>query len=88
MSEKAKTQADKVADIVNDFSFSPEEFCKAMSREHRTLQQSFTRLCIHWICTCSEEDYAYDARNEHSHLVSKAIVQSVDADVLGCLPMI
>ena len=52
---KNKENAQKVAEMLNSFTFDYEGFCKAMSNEHRTLQQSFTRLCIHWLCTCASD---------------------------------
>jgi hypothetical protein len=74
--------------MLNDFSFDYDGFCRAFESEHRTLQQSFTRLCIAWIATCADPDYRHDLRNEASHEVCKAIVQSVGADYLGSMPMI
>lgn len=84
---KAKEQAQMVSDMLNSFSFNNKEFCEEMTKEHRTLQQSFTRLCIHWLCTCASDDYKYDGRNEASHVVAKALIDSQDADFI-CLPFI
>lgn len=78
----------KVSDMLNSFSFNPEEFCKEFSREHRTIQQNFTRLCINWLCTCASDDYRFDARNEASHRVAKALIDSQDADFIGHIPFI
>ena len=78
----------KVSDMLNNMSFDPEGFCKEMTKEHRTLQQSFTRLCIEWLCTCASEDYRYDGRNEASHEIAKALIQSQDADFIGNIPFI
>ena len=85
---KNKENAQKVAEMLNSFAFDYEGFCKAMSNEHRTLQQSFTRLCIHWLCTCASDEYRYDGRNEASHEVAKALIESQDADFIGNLPFI
>lgn len=84
---KAREQAQMVSDMLNSFSFNNKEFCEEMTKEHRTLQQSFTRLCIHWLCTCASDDYKYDGRNEASHIVAKALIESQDADFIS-LPMI
>lgn len=75
MSEKTKSEqnADTIALMVNSFSFNPKEVCKAMCNEHRTLQQTFTRLCIEWLKTCASDNYRYDGRNEDSHAVAKNI---------------
>ena len=83
-----KKNVEVVSNMLNSFSFNPEEFCKEMTREHRTLQQSFTRLCIHWLCTCASDDYRYDGRNEASHEIAKALIESQDADFIGNIPMI
>ena len=83
-----KDNVSKVADMLNCMGFNPEEFCKEMTKEHRTLQQNFTRLCVHWLCTCASDDYKYDLRNEASHLVSKALVESQDPDFIGNIPYI
>ena len=85
---KDKENVQMVSDMLNSFSFDPEGFCKEMTREHRTLQQSFTRLCIHWLCTCASDEYQFDGRNEASHEIAKAIIQSQDADFIGNIPLI
>ena len=71
-----------VSDMLNSMGFNPEEFCKEFTREHRTLQQNFTRLCIHWLSTCASDDYKFDGRNEASHEVAKALLDSQDADFI------
>jgi hypothetical protein len=85
--EKSKEQAQVVSDMVNNFSFDYKGFCEAMTCEHRTLQQSFTRLCIEWLQTCASDEYRFDDRNEQSHIVAEQIVNSLDAENLY-LPMI
>ena len=56
-----------ITGALNSFSFKYEEFCKEMEYEHRTLQQSFTRLCVCWLRHCADMEH-YDARNELSVL--------------------
>lgn len=85
---KNKENAQMVSNMLNLMSFDYEGFCEEMTKEHRTLQQSFTRLCIHWLCTCSSDDYKYDGRNEASHLIAKALISSQDADFIGDIPYI
>lgn len=70
----------QITDYVNTFSLKPEEFTQAMSREHRTLQQSFTRLCLAWIEHCASIGYRYDDRNKASHEIACRIVE----DYLAC----
>lgn len=85
--ERNKQNAEQVAEMLNVFGFDNDGFCDAMCRQHRTLQQSFTRLCIAWLATCASDDYRYDGRNEASHEVAKALINSQDADFLG-LPFV
>ena len=66
--------------MLNSFSFDPEEFCKEFTKEHRTIQQNFTRLCIAWIKTCASDDYRHDERNRASHVKSKYIVDTMSKD--------
>ena len=80
--------AQRLSDLLNSFQFNPERVCQAMTREHRTLQQSFTRLCIHWLCTCASDEYQFDGRNEASHDIAKALIESQDADFIGNIPYI
>lgn len=85
--ERNKQNAEQVAGMLNVFGFDNDGFCDAMCRQHRTLQQNFTRLCIAWLATCASDDYRYDGRNEASHEVAKALINSQDADFLG-LPFV
>lgn len=83
--EKNKQNADVISAMLNIFGFDYRGFCEAMEREHRTLQQSFTRLCVEWLMTCASENYQYDERNEASHTVAKQMMDSVKE---AHLPMI
>lgn len=56
-------------------------FVEAMSRQHRTLQQGFTRLVVAWILDLSKREH-YDPRNEASVMLAKKIVANVEADSL------
>ena len=79
MTTKDRKSVEKVSLMLNDFSFSAKGFCEGMTREHRTLQQSFTRLCIEWLQTCADANYRYDGRNEASHKIAVEIAQSYGA---------
>ena len=52
-STASKTPAEHAAktmgDYVNSYSHDSKEFVEAMSRQHRTLQQSFTGVCVAWL---------------------------------------
>ena len=85
--ERNKQNAEQVAEMLNVFGFDNDGFCDAMCTQHRTLQHNFTRLCIAWLATCASDDYRYDGRNEASHEVAKALINSQDADFLG-LPFV
>jgi len=72
----AQEAVQSVTDYLNSFSSKEAEFIKEMNREHRTLQQSFTKLCLAWLENCASEDYHHDLRNEASHKISKEIVEN------------
>ena len=77
MRKTGKEMASEMTDFVNTFSNEPrKEFIQAMASEHRTLQQSFTRLCLEWIEHCASTDYRTDGRNESSHHICKAMIQA------------
>ena len=80
--------AGQVADMLNNLTFDYQGFCDEMTKQHRTLQQNLTRLCIYWLCTCADEAYRTDARNEASHNIAKALIMSQDADFIGDIPYI
>ena len=72
----AKQTVETVTDYLNTFSETEQAFIQEMNREHRTLQQSFTKLCLAWLENCASENYHFDGRNEASHKVSKGIVEN------------
>lgn len=69
----AKELTNDITNYVNSFN-KGKEFCEAMSSEHRTLQQSFTRLCFEWLQHCASDEYQTDRRNEATHNISKEIM--------------
>lgn len=80
MSETTKRNVNNVSNMVNSFSFNPEDFCEEFANEHRTLQQNFTRLCFAWIKKCAEDSYRHDDRNRASHVKCKEIVDTMSSD--------
>ena len=48
-----------------------------MSREHRTLQQSFTRMCLQWLEQVAERKgpQFLDARNEASQKITSQMME-------------
>ena len=75
-----KQNANEVSNMLNSLGFVPELFCEEMKKDHRTIQQNFTRLCFEWIKTCASDDYAHDERNRASHVKCKAIVDTMSTD--------
>lgn len=81
-----KEAAEFMSNFVNQLGNSKElkDFVEAMSCEHRTLQQDFTKLCFLWIQNlAAREDnkpgcLGFDARNEASVIAAKKIVASTD----------
>lgn len=51
------------------------EFVERYTRDHRTLQQKFTSLCLAWVETVGSENYTFDGRNEYSHRQCAQIVE-------------
>ena len=79
--------ASKIASFVNNFNCDEKEFIKQMSMEHRTLQQSFTRLVFKWIEFCASNDYHFDGRNEATHKISKEMVTAFSKFKEDQMPM-
>lgn len=73
---------------LNNISFDPQKLCEALGRTHRTLQQNFTRVCIAWLKYCAAETYAFDLRNEASHLVAKKLYNASPDAFSDSLPFI
>lgn len=84
----AESMAEAIASFSNKMGDTRvKQFAGCMADQHRTLQQSFTRLCVQWfkyLATLS--DMQYDLRNEASVGLAKKIVNTFP-DELN-LPMI
>ena len=63
----AKKIVSNLTDYVNTFGDVHTEFIKNMETEHRTLQQSFTKLCLKWMEHVGSSEYRFDDRNKQSH---------------------
>lgn len=75
--------AEMMADLVNAYgSTKTNEFVHAMAGQHRTLQQSFTRLCVAWFEDLAKREH-YDARNEASVMLAREFVAKVEERHLG-----
>ena len=73
--KQTKELVQEVSDYVNTFNNKGQEFCEAMSCEHRTLQQSFTKLCLQWIEHCASAEYRTDGRNEQSKKIAMELLE-------------
>ena len=62
-----------VSDFVNAMSSNTAKFAEEFAKQHRTLQQSFTRLCWVWFVNLSKREQ-FDRRNEASVELAKKIV--------------
>ncbi len=69
--------ADKASDAVNG-SFDFDLFNKSMSCQHRTLQQTFTSMCLHWIKYVGSDEYKTDLRNQYSHEQCKLMYEFME----------
>lgn len=68
-----------VSGMLNSFDRSRlTQFCNEMSMEHRTLQQTFTSLCLRWLRLCASEEYRVDGRNEASQRLARILLEGHD----------
>jgi len=81
LKEKGKNTARGISDIVNYSSGTGiegffEEVNNEMSKDHRTLQQSYTRMCLQWLEQVAERKGPQftDARNESSQKISEQLM--------------
>lgn len=82
VSESAKQLAGQVTDYVNSYSNDKnKQFAKALSREHRTLQQSTLRMMLETIEMMAQDDYPTDGRNESSKQVAKRLMTGFAKEV-------
>lgn len=75
MRKSTKELVQEITDYLNTFNSKEKEFCEAMSCEHRTLQQSFTKLCLQWIEHCASDEYRTDGRNEQSQKIARELLE-------------
>lgn len=85
--EKVQKIVKDLTDFVNSFSLDKNQFfILAMSREHRTLQQSFSRLVFSWLEFCASEYYRTDARNEATKKIASEMIEKFKASNYNYLP--
>jgi hypothetical protein len=87
--EQAEKATRAVSDFVNNMSNNEQAFVEAFAREHRTLQQSFTGLCLAWLAHLAQlNEGEYDGRNEASVQRAKLIAEKAGPYGLAGLPLI
>lgn len=69
--DKNQEVASALTTAVNCY-FDAHKAAEYMTREHRTLQQTFTRVCVEWLLVLSKQEY-YDDRNADSVRLAKAL---------------
>jgi hypothetical protein len=74
--EDIKKLVGEITDFVNSYTADEQQFIAQMSTEHRTLQQSFTRLVLKWLQFCASIDYRYDDRNKATHDTAKRLIEA------------
>lgn len=80
MSKLSATEtAQTIGEFVNIMGYGLDEFIEEMSCKHRTLQQSFTNLCVAWFEDLAKREH-FDARNEASVMLARKFVERIGAD--------
>lgn len=91
MSQTAKDTAEFVGSFLNGVMRSERaEFIREMSFQHRTLQQTFTSICLSWLnhlASLKDGEGAYDQRNEASVKIARQI-KAACPDIEWGVPLI
>lgn len=77
LQEKGKNAAEEVSNIVNySVGSGMNSFLEQMSKEHRTTQQSFTRMCLMWLEQVAERKgpQFVDDRNKDSQRIAELLM--------------
>lgn len=77
--ERLQDHVRAVADVANHLSTrSCGEFAALFTREHRTIQQNFTRLCVAWLVELAKPEARFDLRNDASVKLAREFVMKVE----------
>ena len=68
--------AEALTDAMNSLSWSPDQFAKSITVQHRTMQQVLMKTFVATVHQMANDDYGYDDRNRASHEAAKKIVSS------------
>jgi len=80
ITEKTSNAVTEITNYVNSTS-RHEDFNLSMQSQHRTLQQSFTKLCLAWVEHVASDNYRTDPRNEASKEICQRIMLLWKADI-------
>jgi len=76
--ERLEEQVRAVSDVANQLSpRSCVDFAEMFARQHRTLQQGFTRMAVAWLEELAKPEARYDLRNEASVTLAREFVAKV-----------
>lgn len=87
--ENVRHTAEVITSYVNGSNNNLPELIKELRRDHRTLQQGVTRMCVLWLEECGKmkDEGDFDGRNEASVNLGKAFVDLIPRDKTA-LPLI
>lgn len=76
--ERMQDNVRAISDAANALARnSCKQFAEMFAREHRTVQQNFTSLCVAWLEKLAKPDTYYDLRNEASVMLAREFVEKV-----------
>jgi len=71
--------AEAMSRFINNMNDDPKKvFIEKMGRDHRTLQQNFTRLCVNWLEQIAKGHS--DLRNQASVELGKKFIEKIPAE--------
>lgn len=75
--QKTIELGESLANFASSLSLDPEDFFYVLSMQHRTIQQSVTRLFMKWMEFMASPDYKTDPRNIASKNLAEELVALV-----------
>jgi hypothetical protein len=78
--DMGKELAKALSDGLNDFicETTVKAFLDGMTVQHRSLQQTFTGVCLQWLARIAAEDYPTDGRNEYAQKVARKAIAGLE----------
>ena len=78
-----KEFANTISSELNKFGVDYKGIADELRREHPTLQQNFTRLCVAWLERCAEDgEDTFDLRNQATHEIAKKAMAAIKNEPL------